>query len=102
MTILPGEVYSYGVTIIWIIPMFFINALIGIYVFMPVFFKLKLNTVFEYIGKRFDARTKIVTLIVFVFQQTFNIAYITYTSALVFATGLKIQFRVNFNYYFNR
>lgn len=89
MTILPGEIYAYGASIFWIIPMFFVNALIGIYVFMPVFFKLEVNTIFEYIEKRFDGRTKIVALVVFIFQQTFTIAYIIYTSALVFATDSK-------------
>lgn len=89
--LVPGEIYLYGGNLVWIIPTLFVNALIGIYIFMPIFYKLKVTTVFEYIARRFDTKTKVLALIIFLFQQTFNIAMITYFSALVLSTGF-LQF----------
>lgn len=87
LVLVPGEVYKYGANMLWIIPAFFINALIGMYVIFPTLLELKVTSFLEYIEKRYDSRTKYVALLLYSSQQIFLFAYVSYTSAIVLATG---------------
>lgn len=75
---------------IWAVPGFLIIAIIGIYVFLPILFKLKVTTIFEYLDQRFDGKTKLFAILLCVIPQLISLAFIISTSAIILATGIPL------------
>lgn len=79
---------------IWAVPSFLIIGLIGIYVFLPILFKLKVTTIFEYLDQRFDGKTRLFAVLLCVIPQLVSVAFIVNASALILSTGIRPKFRI--------
>lgn len=93
---MPVEVYKYGAFMVWAIPGFIIIAIIGIYVFLPILFELKVTTIFEYLEKRFDKKTKFLGIVFCVIPQLVSLAFIVSTSSIILATGRRISSKTTY------
>lgn len=87
LILVPVEIYKYGAVLIWIVPVFFINAIIVIYVFAPILFKAEVASIFEYLEKRFDTKTKLLAASFYIIQETIMLAFINSTSAVILGTS---------------
>ncbi|RZC34409.1 SSF domain containing protein [Asbolus verrucosus] len=89
----PSEMYMYG-TQYWAC-MFtsIIVSIIIIYVYLPVFYTLQLNSSYEYLKLRFDERIRIVALILYVIGTLLHVPLVIYVPALAFnqVSGLDIH-----------
>ncbi|KAF5288170.1 hypothetical protein FQA39_LY03938 [Lamprigera yunnana] len=54
----PVDVFTYGSNYLWLGVSILIECSIAYYVFLPVFFKLQVTSIFEYLQLRFDKRVR--------------------------------------------
>lgn len=87
LILIPAEIYKYGSNLVWIIPMLYIDGLLGIYVFLPALYKSDVTTIFQYLEKRFDSKIKNIAMILYLAKQMINVAYSIFTVAIVFKKG---------------
>ncbi|XP_074029665.1 sodium-coupled monocarboxylate transporter 2 [Leptinotarsa decemlineata] len=90
---LPSEVYIFGATY-WLTAISFIFVIaITIFVFLPVFHKLQLTSVYEYLGLRFNGRCRKLSSILFALSIFMHLPIIVYIPALAFsaASGVDVH-----------
>ncbi|KAJ8967444.1 hypothetical protein NQ317_015255 [Molorchus minor] len=90
---LPADIYVYGASY-WLgcISMF-ILAFITVYVYLPVFYNLQLTSTYEYLGRRFDKRTRKCASFLFALALFVYLPIVIYIPALAFsaATGIDVH-----------
>ena len=86
----PAEVYQYGANYLWSIFPLVVMCLLKIYVYVPVFYNLQLTSIYEYLEKRFDRKTRLFASILYVLKSLFFLAVITHIATLACHTGLII------------
>jgi len=80
----PSEVYNYGL-IYWIIMLpIAISPLITNFIFLPVFFALKISSSYEYLEIRFSSKIRLIASIMFIINQVFYLPIVVYVPALAF------------------
>ncbi|XP_063916914.1 sodium-coupled monocarboxylate transporter 2-like isoform X2 [Zophobas morio] len=62
-------------------------GLLATFVYLPVFFKLQVANMYEYLEKRFDKKIKMFALILYLLCEIFMFPVLTYTPSLTFATA---------------
>ncbi|CAG9831520.1 unnamed protein product [Diabrotica balteata] len=90
---LPAEVYSFGANY-WLCAIcLYIVPVITVYVFLPVFYKLQLTSTYEYLGIRFDKKTRKLASVLFTISVFCLVPIATYIPAMAFssATGLDLH-----------
>ncbi|KAJ8933052.1 hypothetical protein NQ314_014244 [Rhamnusium bicolor] len=90
---LPADVYVFGAAY-WLgaISMI-ILAIITVYVYLPVFFNLHLTSTYEYLGRRFDERTRKCASFLFALALFVYLPIVIYIPALAFSAD-TLQFSV--------
>eukprot|EP00057_Strongylocentrotus_purpuratus_P008270 XP_011662744.1 PREDICTED: sodium-coupled monocarboxylate transporter 2 isoform X1 [Strongylocentrotus purpuratus] len=90
---LPGEIYMFNTMFMWNTVGYGIGALISSQMFVPLFFKLELTSIYEYLELRFNKTIRVVNMLIFFFQTLFYMGMVIYTPALALnaATGMSLS-----------
>lgn len=83
----PADVYRFGFGYGLSFMSMFINTLLTIYVFLPVFYKLQITSMFEYLKLRFDTRVRLMASFLYALSAIFYLPIIIYVPALAFSQG---------------
>lgn len=67
-----------------------ILAVITIYVYLPVFYNLHLTSTYEYLGRRFDDKTRKCASFLFALALLVYLPIVIYIPALAFSAGKNI------------
>ncbi|XP_018576921.1 sodium-coupled monocarboxylate transporter 1 [Anoplophora glabripennis] len=90
---LPADVYVFGATY-WLgsISMMILSV-ITVYVYLPVFYNLHLTSTYEYLGRRFDDKTRKCASFLFALALFVYLPIVIYIPALAFsaATGVDVH-----------
>ncbi|KAL3277507.1 hypothetical protein HHI36_012853 [Cryptolaemus montrouzieri] len=91
---IPADAYHHGANLAWILVAAPGVTWITAYVFLPIFYELKISSSYEYLEKRFDARTRTFASILFDISMFLYLPIVIYIPALAFSivTGLNIHF----------
>jgi Na+/proline symporter len=84
---MPADVFRYGASVCVLCFSCILAALAAIFVYVPVFFQLRHISIYEYFEKRFDDRTKMLALVLYVLSAILYFPLTTYAPALAFAAG---------------
>ncbi|KAK4876937.1 hypothetical protein RN001_009443 [Aquatica leii] len=89
----PADIYRYGANYIWTLISILITSLGCIYIYMPVFLKLQLVSIYEYLEMRFDRKIRTFASILFTIQVLLFNSMVIYLPALAFShvTGLHVH-----------
>ncbi|CAH8607926.1 unnamed protein product [Heterobilharzia americana] len=87
-----AEAYQYGIQFILLVGGYLIAFPLTAYVYMPVFYKLRLNSAHEYLEMRFGKLVRWIASLIFLLQMTVYIGLALYAPALAFSqvSGLPI------------
>lgn len=78
----PAEVYSHG-TEYWFLGFSYIlGLLIPAHVFIPIFYRLRLSSAYQYLELRFNKTVRICGTVTFIFQMVIYMGVVLYTPAL--------------------
>lgn len=82
---MPSEVFSYGLYVMIAIPFFFISGIPVTRFLIPFFYKLKLISVYEYLGYRFSEKLRVFTAVLFIFWR------FSWMAVALFAAGKMLH-----------
>ncbi|XP_064214139.1 sodium-coupled monocarboxylate transporter 2-like [Tribolium castaneum] len=90
----PADMYKFGASYNYTMISVVLLGLIAIFVFFPVFFKLQVTSIYEYLEKRFDHKTKLLVSFLYMVTEFVLISISTYAPSLAFAavTGFPISY----------
>ncbi len=87
MVMVPGEIYNNGLSL-WMMSLLFpITVLLGFFLCVRFYFKLKSFTPFEYLERRYDARVRLVVSLIYFWIRIAYISMVLYASAKVFESA---------------
>ncbi|KAJ3606198.1 hypothetical protein NHX12_025719 [Muraenolepis orangiensis] len=78
----PSEVYTFGTQYWFLGCSYFLGLLIPAHVFIPVFYRLRLSSAYEYLELRFNKTVRICGTITFIFQMVIYMGVVLYAPAL--------------------
>ncbi|MDW8309384.1 MAG: sodium/solute symporter [Verrucomicrobiales bacterium] len=92
----PAEVYAYGVGFFLFFFSFFIATPITNVVFMPVFYRSRMYTAYQYLEERFSVQVRLLASALFILRVLLWLALATYAPALALeqVTGLPLWFTI--------
>jgi SSS family transporter len=88
----PGIVYQFG-AIYWVFCLHnFLSIPVAAHVFIPIFHRLRLTSVYEYLELRFSGRVRLLASVIFCIQTQFYMAVVLYAPAIALrgVTGIKV------------
>ncbi|KRT84249.1 hypothetical protein AMK59_1454 [Oryctes borbonicus] len=93
LLVIPVDVYSYGITYWFSVPMLILTNIITYTVYLPVFYELQVTSTFEYLKFRFDVTVSSFASVVFTISQILYLPIVIYVPALALsqATGININ-----------
>uniref|UniRef100_A0ABD2X416 Sodium-coupled monocarboxylate transporter 1 n=1 Tax=Trichogramma kaykai TaxID=54128 RepID=A0ABD2X416_9HYME len=88
----PTEVYQYGSAYFLIVISIATTCVVTTYVFLPVFYKLQLESTYEYLELRFSRRIRSLASFLYIISLVMYIPIVVYVPALAFAqvTGYNL------------
>lgn len=78
----PSEVYTFGTQYWFLGVSYFLGLLIPAHVFIPVFYRLRLSSAYEYLELRFNKTVRVCGTITFIFQMVIYMGVVLYAPAL--------------------
>ncbi|KAK4874550.1 hypothetical protein RN001_013910 [Aquatica leii] len=81
---IPAEVYMHGFQIFVIVFSIFISSIINYFVYLPVFYKIGLTSVNDYLEIRFDRTIKRITSILYIISCILLMPFLIYAPSLAF------------------
>jgi sodium-coupled monocarboxylate transporter 8/12 len=92
----PAEVYAYGMAFFIFFFSFFIATPITNLVFMPVFYRSRMYTAYQYLEERFSVQVRLLASALFILRVLLWLALATYAPALALeqVTGLPLWFTI--------
>ncbi|MEQ2159422.1 hypothetical protein GOODEAATRI_022693, partial [Goodea atripinnis] len=78
----PSEVYSFGTQYWFLGCSYFLGLLIPAHVFIPIFYRLRLSSTYEYLELRFNKTVRICGTATFIFQMVIYMGVVLYAPAL--------------------
>uniref|UniRef100_A0A665V1C3 Sodium-dependent multivitamin transporter n=1 Tax=Echeneis naucrates TaxID=173247 RepID=A0A665V1C3_ECHNA len=78
----PSEVYTFGTQYWFLGCSYFLGLLIPAHVFIPVFYRLRLSSAYEYLELRFNKSVRICGTATFIFQMVIYMGVVLYAPAL--------------------
>uniref|UniRef100_A0A8C8H807 Sodium-dependent multivitamin transporter n=1 Tax=Oncorhynchus tshawytscha TaxID=74940 RepID=A0A8C8H807_ONCTS len=86
----PSEIYTYGTQYWFLGVSYFLGLLIPAHVFIPVFYRLRLTSAYEYLELRFNKTVRIMGTVTFIFQMVIYMGVVLYAPALALNAGKGI------------
>ncbi|XP_010788812.1 sodium-dependent multivitamin transporter [Notothenia coriiceps] len=88
----PSEVYTFGTQYWFLGCSYFLGLLIPAHVFIPVFYRLRLSSAYEYLELRFNKTVRICGTVTFIFQMVIYMGVVLYAPALALnaVTGIDL------------
>ncbi|XP_028295962.1 solute carrier family 5 member 6a [Gouania willdenowi] len=78
----PSEVYTFGTQYWFLGCSYFLGLLIPAHVFIPVFYRLRVSSAYEYLELRFNKTVRICGTLTFIFQMVIYMGVVLYAPAL--------------------
>uniref|UniRef100_A0A8C4FBI9 Sodium-dependent multivitamin transporter n=1 Tax=Dicentrarchus labrax TaxID=13489 RepID=A0A8C4FBI9_DICLA len=78
----PSEVYTFGTQYWFLGCSYFLGLLIPAHIFIPVFYRLRLSSAYEYLELRFNKTVRICGTVTFIFQMVIYMGVVLYAPAL--------------------
>ncbi|XP_053919142.1 sodium-dependent multivitamin transporter isoform X3 [Cuculus canorus] len=78
----PSEIYRFGTEYWFLGCSYFLGLLIPAHVFIPVFYRLRITSTYEYLELRFNKTVRIFGTITFIFQMVIYMGVVLYAPAL--------------------
>uniref|UniRef100_A0A8C8D338 Sodium-dependent multivitamin transporter n=1 Tax=Oncorhynchus tshawytscha TaxID=74940 RepID=A0A8C8D338_ONCTS len=78
----PSEIYTYGTQYWFLGVSYFLGLLVPAHVFIPVFYRLRLTSAYEYLELRFNKTVRIMGTVTFIFQMVIYMGVVLYAPAL--------------------
>ncbi|KAL0967479.1 hypothetical protein UPYG_G00252780 [Umbra pygmaea] len=78
----PSEIYTYGTQYWFLGVSYFLGLLIPAHIFIPVFYRLRLSSAYEYLELRFNKTVRIMGTVTFIFQMVIYMGVVLYAPAL--------------------
>jgi len=93
---LPAWSYQYNLELFWVSASYVLAAPVVIYLFMPLYMRLKMYTGYEYLERRFDMKVRLVASGLFLVMRGSHVALAIYAPSIVLSilTGLPLYFSV--------
>ncbi|KAJ3644991.1 hypothetical protein Zmor_022686 [Zophobas morio] len=82
-----ADVFRYGASIWLCVVSVIVMGLLTNFVYLPVFFKLRLRNVYDYLEKRFDKKTRMLAIIFYTIGEILLFPVHAYSPSLTFATA---------------
>ncbi|ESO00063.1 hypothetical protein HELRODRAFT_140272, partial [Helobdella robusta] len=94
----PGEIYAYGTCYSYLGLSYFIGKPLAMHFYIPILYKMKILSAYEYLERRFNKLIRICGSIIFVLQTLLYLPLVLYTPALALAqvTGISILWSIIF------
>ncbi|ELT96491.1 hypothetical protein CAPTEDRAFT_143062 [Capitella teleta] len=88
---IPSEMYIYGTQFLYAGLGFMLLVPLAAHIYLPIFYKLKLTSVFEYLEMRFNKTCRKTAAVCFIIQMLLYISIVLYAPSLAFeaVTGLN-------------
>ncbi|KAM3602507.1 uncharacterized protein V6R79_005389 [Siganus canaliculatus] len=88
----PSEVYTFGTQYWFLGCSYFLGLLIPAHVFIPIFYRLRLSSAYEYLELRFNKTVRICGTVTFIFQMIIYMGVVLYAPALALnaVTGFNL------------
>ncbi|XP_056419650.1 sodium-dependent multivitamin transporter isoform X2 [Hyla sarda] len=88
----PSEIYRFGTEYWFLGCSYILGLLIPAYIFIPVFYRLRLTSTYEYLELRFSKIVRICGTVTFIFQMVIYMGVVLYAPALAFnaVTGFSL------------
>lgn len=92
----PAEIYQYGIMYTWIVLSYFLVSAAASYLYMPVFFDLKVISVYQYLAMRFHKSAQMLGALIFCIQMCIYMAIVVYAPSLALSqvTGIDVYLSV--------
>ena len=84
LVMVPGEIYNNGLSLFVLSILFPITVLLGFFLCVRFFFKLKSFTPFEYLERRYDSHVRLVVSLIYFWIRIAYISMVLFASAKVF------------------
>lgn len=85
----PADVYGYGGTYILASVSILVTGFVTVSAFIPVYHALDITSTYEYLGMRFDDRTRMCATLLFTLAVFIHIPIIAYVASLSFSAGKR-------------
>ncbi|KAK5642194.1 hypothetical protein RI129_008361 [Pyrocoelia pectoralis] len=88
----PADVYKYGSNLLFLCIMLPINGFIYSYIFLPVYLKAEVTSLYEYLEKRFSSSCRTLASLLFIILMFLHGSVVIYVPSLAFkqATGIDV------------
>lgn len=90
----PGLAYSSGMSFVQFYFGLPLAMIVLCVTFVPIFHKLKVYTAYEFLEKRFDVKTRVLTAILFLIQRGISTGITIFAPAIILSTILNIDLTV--------
>jgi sodium-coupled monocarboxylate transporter 8/12 len=93
---LPADAYRYGGSfLLGGICILFVTVA-TIFIYLPVFFDVRATSMYAYLERRFDHKTRLLASFLYVLSSLLSNPVIVYVAALAFSTGKQCRFKIQF------
>uniref|UniRef100_A0A668AX16 Solute carrier family 5 member 6 n=1 Tax=Myripristis murdjan TaxID=586833 RepID=A0A668AX16_9TELE len=86
----PAEIYTHGTQYWFIGCAYILGLLIPAHVFIPLMYRLRLSSAYQYLELRFSKAVRICGTLTFIFQMVIYMGVCVYTPAFAVNTGIKM------------
>lgn len=98
---IPAEIYKYGITLTLLVPLNIIVGLATYHLYLPVFYKLQVTSVFEFLSIRFNNKVRVFASFLYALNTMFYLPVVIYIPALALGQGNRNQMRIYFIFQFD-
>ncbi|KAF5269996.1 hypothetical protein FQR65_LT05795 [Abscondita terminalis] len=91
---IPADVYIYGSNYWWIVATMPVICIVSVLIYLPVFYKLQLTSMYEYFNLRFDRRMRVLGSFLYTLTILVYNPLIIYIPALAFSqvSGINVHY----------